>query len=389
MGRSPVIAVARDEAFHFTYEDNLDLLRAAGAEIAFFSPLRDAALPAETASIILSGGFPEVYAGQLAANRALHAALRTAHRQGLPIYAECGGLMYLTQAIVAGGQGQHEMIGLLPGRCVMSGRLTLGYRLARSAGSSWFLSEGETVRGHEFHYSTWEGRPDDLPPAYSLLPRSGTGLARPEGDQVGNLWASYVHVHLGARPGTRRAFRRSGERNQHTEGRREAVKSLDIGPDLARKRGMVPEPRREVLDLPSAVHGSLDFVELRTLGLHPEDVLDFSANLNPYAPSPAVPVALAGVSLGQYPDRESLALRAALAESLGVAAERILPGNGASELIWLAALAFVRPGSQVLVLGPTYCEYARAAGLMGAIVSTWRRGRKPALSSTRWRLRAA
>jgi cobyrinic acid a,c-diamide synthase len=195
-----VIAVARDEAFHFTYEDNLDLLRAAGAEIAFFSPLRDMALPAGTAGIILSGGFPEVYAGPLAANRAIHAALHAAHGQGLPIYAECGGLMYLTQAIVVGDQSRHEMVGLLPGQCVMSGRLTLGYRLARSASNSWFLSEGETVRGHEFHYSTWDGRPDGLPPAYFLVPRSGMGMARPEGARVSNLWASYAHVHFGAKP---------------------------------------------------------------------------------------------------------------------------------------------------------------------------------------------
>jgi cobyrinic acid a,c-diamide synthase len=197
---TPVIAVARDEAFHFTYQDNLDLLQAAGAEIAFFSTLRDEALPAGTSGVILSGGFPEVYAEGLAANRSLHTALRAAHRQGLPIYAECGGLMYLTQAIVAGDRRRHPMVGLLPGQCVMSNRLMLGYRLARSASGSWFLGEGETVRGHEFHYSVWEGRPDNLPPAYWLLPRSGQGPARPEGARVGKLWASYVHVHLGTKP---------------------------------------------------------------------------------------------------------------------------------------------------------------------------------------------
>ena len=88
--------------------------------------------------------------------------------------------MYLTEAIVEGGTA-HPMAGLLPGRCVMGGRLTLGYRLARSAGDSWFLAAAETVRGHEFHYSVWEGRPGDLPPAYVLLPRSGEGEPRPEG----------------------------------------------------------------------------------------------------------------------------------------------------------------------------------------------------------------
>jgi threonine-phosphate decarboxylase len=123
--------------------------------------------------------------------------------------------------------------------------------------------------------------------------------------------------------------------------------------------------------VPPAVHGALSFRELRTLGLRPDDVLDFSANINPYGPSSAVREALASVPLDRYPDGECLDLRAALVESLRVSADRVLPGNGASELIWLAALAFVRPGDRVLVLGPTYCEYARAAGLMGARVTTW------------------
>jgi len=196
----PVIAVARDDAFHFIYEDNLDLLRDAGAEIAFFSPLRDEELPARTAGVILSGGFPEVYAERLSANRLMHAALRAAHQRGLPLYAECGGLMYLAEEIVDGNGATHAMVGLLPGGCVMGGRLTLGYRIAQSAGDSWFLGEGETIRGHEFHYSTWDGRPHDLPAAYLLLPRSGEGEPRPEGARVGSLWASYIHIHLGAKP---------------------------------------------------------------------------------------------------------------------------------------------------------------------------------------------
>jgi cobyrinic acid a,c-diamide synthase len=205
-GDRPVIAVARDEAFQFTYEDNLDLLRAAGAEVVFFSPLRDAALPPGAGCVILSGGFPEVYAEALSANRPLRAALSTAHQQGMPIYAECGGLMYLTQAIVDGDARQHAMVGLLPGRSVMSGRLTLGYRLARAEGRSWLLPQGEMVRGHEFHYSVWEDRPANLPPAWLLTPRSGEGEARPEGACLGSLWASYVHLHFAARPGLAERF---------------------------------------------------------------------------------------------------------------------------------------------------------------------------------------
>jgi cobyrinic acid a,c-diamide synthase len=202
----PIIAVARDEAFHFTYEDNLDLLRASGAELISFSTLRDKTLPEGTAGVVLSGGFPEVYAEQLSGNRAMHAALREFHQRGLPLYAECGGLMYLTQAIHDGAGNTFPMVGLLPGHCKMADRLTMGYRIARSAGESWFLHAGETIRGHEFHYSTWKDRPEHLPPAYYLLPRSGDGEARPEGARVDSLLASYVHVHFGSKPELARRF---------------------------------------------------------------------------------------------------------------------------------------------------------------------------------------
>lgn len=197
----PVIAVARDEAFNFTYEGNLDLLRAAGAELIFFSPLHDKVLPPNTSGIMLSGGFPELYADQLAVNSEIREALRQAHRQDLPIYAECGGLMYLTETITDLEGQQHRMVGLLPGHSVMTRRrLTLGYRQARAVSNSWLLAAGETVRGHEFHYSKWENRPADLPPAYHLLPRSGEGEPRPEGAHLGNLWASYVHLQLWGKP---------------------------------------------------------------------------------------------------------------------------------------------------------------------------------------------
>jgi L-threonine-O-3-phosphate decarboxylase len=134
---------------------------------------------------------------------------------------------------------------------------------------------------------------------------------------------------------------------------------------------MSPEPRRPIMSVPLVVHGAVDIAELRGLGLDPDDVLDFSANTNPYGPSPTVRAALAGVALDRYPDREARALRTALAESLGVGVERIVAGNGASELISLAAQAFVRPGDAVVVLGPTYGEYARAARLMGSHPVIW------------------
>ncbi|MBN1449462.1 MAG: cobyrinate a,c-diamide synthase [Anaerolineales bacterium] len=196
----PVIAVARDEAFNFIYEENIDLLRVAGAEIAFFSPLEDDSLPAGARGVILSGGFPEMYAEKLSANEGIRRALQTAHAQGLPIYAECGGLMALTQAIIDLDGREYSMFGLLPGRSVMTKKLNMGYRVAQAADDSWLMQRGEQVRGHEFHYSIWEGRPDDLPPAYTLIPPDGQGEPRPEGACLGSLWASYVHLPFWNKP---------------------------------------------------------------------------------------------------------------------------------------------------------------------------------------------
>jgi cobyrinic acid a,c-diamide synthase len=201
-----LIAVARDEAFTFTYEDNLDLLRAAGAKLAYFSPLHDTGLPPSAKCILLSGGFPELFAAQLAANNEMKQSLRLAHQRGIPIYAECGGLMYLTERMTDLEGREHLMIGLLPGRSRMTGRLTLGYRLARAVRDSWLLWAGETVRGHEFHYSAWEDRPADLPPAYYLIPPEGGREARPEGACLGNLWASYVHLHFWGKPELAKRF---------------------------------------------------------------------------------------------------------------------------------------------------------------------------------------
>ncbi len=194
------IAVARDAAFNFLYEDNLDLFRAAGAEIAFFSPLHDHALPRGTQAIYLCGGFPEMYAAELAANAAMLDVIRGASRAGLPIYAECGGLMYLAEEIVDAENAAHPMIGLLPGRSVMTGRLTLGYRTVRAVSDCWLWRAGEAIRGHEFHYSTWEKRPADLAPAYELLENEFQHEVRFDGAQIGNVFASYVHLHFLAHP---------------------------------------------------------------------------------------------------------------------------------------------------------------------------------------------
>ncbi len=120
-----------------------------------------------------------------------------------------------------------------------------------------------------------------------------------------------------------------------------------------------------------AVHGGLDQTELAALGIDPNAVLDFSTNVNPFGPAESVRAAIAEATLDSYPDRDALLLRKVLSEHLGIPADRILPGNGASELVQLVALAFLRPGDTALIIGPTYAEYARVTALMGAKPHSW------------------
>ena len=195
----PVIAVARDAAFSFYYEDNLDLLREAGADITFFSPLTADALPTEAAGLYLGGGFPEMHAAQLAANTPLLASIRQAHAAGMPIYAECGGFMTLTEAIIDLDGQTHRMAGLVPGLTRMESRLrSLGYRVVESPSGNFLLPPGRTARGHEFHWSSWQTDSDC--PAWQIQPRRGAAAPHPDGYAAGNLVASYVHLHFAHEP---------------------------------------------------------------------------------------------------------------------------------------------------------------------------------------------
>lgn len=195
-----VLAVARDEAFGFYYyDDNLDLLREHGAEIAFFSPLTDTELPTDTSGIYLGGGFPEVHAARLSANSQMLDSLRRAAAEGIPVYAECGGFMYLTEAIVDLDGAQHSMVGLVPGQTRMAAKLTgLGYRTVESPSGNFLLRRGESTRGHEFHWSTWEGAPDT--PAWTITPRRDGQQATADGYALDNIIASYIHLHFAAKP---------------------------------------------------------------------------------------------------------------------------------------------------------------------------------------------
>ncbi|HLH73509.1 MAG TPA: cobyrinate a,c-diamide synthase, partial [Chloroflexota bacterium] len=191
------IGLAVDEAFSFYYEDNLDLLRAWGAQLVPFSPLHDAALPEGIAALYIGGGFPELYARDLAANHAMITAIRSVARRGMPIYAECGGLMYLSEGITDFDGQCFPMVGLVPAWSAMVGRrLTLGYRELRARVDTPLLHRGETARGHEFHWSVLKEPPPSNTAAYDAFtaPGSGEGYAR------GNLLASYCHLHFASNP---------------------------------------------------------------------------------------------------------------------------------------------------------------------------------------------
>lgn len=195
----PLIAVAHDEAFNFIYPDNLELIEDAGGRVVFFSPLTDAHLPQRASALILSGGFPELHAAQLAANMPMRAAIRQAAQGGMPIYAECGGLMYLCESLVDLHGNAYPMCGVLPGRSVMRERLTLGYRTAVAQQNCWLWRAGESVRGHEFHYSTWQ-TDASLPSLYAFTPSRYQREPRSDGVCAGNVIASYLHLHFLAKP---------------------------------------------------------------------------------------------------------------------------------------------------------------------------------------------
>ena len=202
--REPAVglAVARDEAFGFYYQDNLDLLAAFGARLLPFSPLRDPALPAGSRGLYLGGGFPELFATRLAANRPLLADVRRAAADGLPIYAECGGLMYLAEALTDFEGRRHLLAGLIPCEVAMADRRTaVGYVRLRARRRTLLCPAGRELRGHEFHWSRLATGAERAN-AYQVLEPA----PRAEGFASAGLLASYVHLHFGAEPALARRF---------------------------------------------------------------------------------------------------------------------------------------------------------------------------------------
>jgi len=200
------LAVAQDRAFCFYYPDNLEWLARFGAEIAFFSPLEDRDLPEGVHGLYLGGGYPELFARQLSANQTLLRTVRERAAAGLPIYAECGGLMYLCREIHDLEGERHALAGVLPLGVRMLPRLkALGYREVTLMADGLLGPVGTRARGHEFHYSEIISPPEQLPRLYQLTARRG-GEPVLEGYAVNQVSASYVHLHFGSNPEVARHF---------------------------------------------------------------------------------------------------------------------------------------------------------------------------------------
>ncbi|MDF2681292.1 MAG: cobyrinic acid a,c-diamide synthase [Brevibacillus sp.] len=191
------VAVAKDPAFHFYYPENLELLEAYGAKLHFFSPLAGETVPAEADGLYIGGGFPEEFASELSQNQAVLESFRAAIQSGLPTLAECGGFMFLTEAIVTTDGNSYPMVGLIPGKVTMQKKLAaLGYRDVRGKEGNFLLGTEEQAKGHEFHYSTY-ATDAELPHAYETKGLRGT---KPEGYVQENLVAGYTHLHFGSNP---------------------------------------------------------------------------------------------------------------------------------------------------------------------------------------------
>ena len=189
------IAVARDEAFCFYYEENLRMLAQAGAELVFFSPIHDTALPEDIHGLLLGGGYPEIYAKQLSENVSMRTAVREAVLSGIPTVAECGGFLYLHTMLTDREGRSYPMAGVLPGKCFDTGKLVRFGYIELEEKSGHFLPQGSRIRGHEFHYYDSEDNGADCT-AYK--PTTGRNYACIHAGE--NHWYGFSHLYYPSCP---------------------------------------------------------------------------------------------------------------------------------------------------------------------------------------------
>ncbi len=192
------IGIAYDEAFNFYYQDGLDTLTKMGVELVQFSPVHDRYLPERIDGLYLGGGFPEVLSKELEGNQEMRSSLKKMAEGNLPIYAECGGLMYLTKSIVNFDGRSRSMAGVLDCETVMT-KLTLNYTDAVVIRDNLIAKTGSSIKGHEFHFSRLEGVAKDARFAYQMKRGSGIESGK-DGWLEYSILAQYMHTHLAASP---------------------------------------------------------------------------------------------------------------------------------------------------------------------------------------------
>ncbi|MBQ3620293.1 MAG: cobyrinate a,c-diamide synthase [Methanosarcinaceae archaeon] len=197
------IGVADDEAFTFYYPESLQVLESMGAELVRFSPMNDATLP-DVDGLMIGGGFPELFVDRLSENDSMKRDIREKAAAGLPVFAECGGLMYLTEKITDFDGKTFDMVGLIPAVCSMTKKLqTVGYVEAEALSENVLSEPGHVIRGHEFHFSTMDlaaGTDEDAFPWAFEFRKMRTGACYRSGFSQGNVLASYLHLHFAGDP---------------------------------------------------------------------------------------------------------------------------------------------------------------------------------------------
>ncbi len=215
-GNNVRIGVALDEAFNFYYRDNLDLLELSGAELVYFSPVNDSALP-QVDGLYIGGGYPELFARELEDNEGMRNAIRQASAEGVPIYAECGGLMYLTHEIKTDvtGTGKYHMaqmeggtfsmVGAIPGKTLMGHKRVVSYNVGSFVIDNVIGKAGASFIGHEFHHSEIVDIPENT--AFAIRLDRGTGIkGELDGILVENTMAAYAHLHAASYTEFARSF---------------------------------------------------------------------------------------------------------------------------------------------------------------------------------------
>lgn len=334
--RRPVVAVAGGRAFTFRYAETLELLEAAGCTPVIFDPATDHALPEHTAGIYLGGGFPEVHAAVLTSREGLLADLARHIAAGVPVVAECAGMLYLARSVDGAA-----MVGAIPAVAAMGPRLTLGYRRARALTDGFYARVGEEVTGHEFHRTSTQFPPGEQA-AWTWQGPDGTWA---DGWSDATVHASYLHIHWAGHPQLAQRFA-------------DAVHACEPIP-----QGSIAVPERSTRPVEPDLshHGDAE--------LEP-GITDLAVNIRLSAPPSWLASRIAAAPLGPYPD--SSAAIADLAAWHRVERHNVLPVAGVAEAFTLIARG-IRPRHPVVV-HPQFTEpeaALRAAGVVPQRVLTW------------------